>query len=85
MPLQWRKYQKRFLMLIPIGEKVWTLNPGLLPMSFPKAVSSMADMQALRGVIYDICRLGLLSQPGTSPATLRGAIQGPSGDKPDRL
>lgn len=60
-------------------------NPAVLPLSFFKAVSSMADMQAHRGVIYDSCRLGLLSQPGTSPTTLSGAIQCPGGDKPDRL
>lgn len=45
----------------------------------------MAAMQAHRGVIYDSCRLGPLSQSRTSPATQCGAIQRSGGDKPDRL
>lgn len=46
------------------------LKPPLFPLNCLKAVSSMADMKAHRGVIYDTCHHGLLSRPGTSPTPL---------------
>lgn len=45
--------------------------PALL--SCLKAFSSMADMQAHRGLIYDSCHFGLVQQPRTSQASEQGS------------